>query len=298
MSSAIVELQKQAVEANGDINSLLRKAHLIAYKLGLTEFDNWITNELNGYSSSESLPKYRRMRANVQINVRGQYPIPVAFDEGMAELFLLDRGITDSISHLTSVLERSETNHVEIAMPGPFCETICHSHGLPVMPCVWTYPTTVLQLIIEAVRKEVLDWALELEREGIRGEDMDFTDKEKQLAQTTTNINVSGTANIISGDANGSTVFTTVNRNHDIPIQSVLDAVTELRANILNELKDPEELQQAESMLDKVETAAKQENPAKAKKWLGILMNFLSGVGTGITARMVGDLIGKLFSGQ
>src|SRR5438034_8810312 len=41
---------------------------------------------------------------------------------------------------------------------------------------------TQLKQIVEAVTNQLLQWTIELEKRGIKGEDMDFDEKEKQSA--------------------------------------------------------------------------------------------------------------------
>ncbi|WP_440248046.1 AbiTii domain-containing protein [Catenibacterium faecis] len=45
---------------NCDIVNVLRNAHLIAVKLKLSDFDQWIQYKLNGYPNKESCPEYRK----------------------------------------------------------------------------------------------------------------------------------------------------------------------------------------------------------------------------------------------
>ena len=47
MSSIVLDLQNEVTKPDCDIVSVLRKAHLIAIKLGLTDFDKWIFCEYN-----------------------------------------------------------------------------------------------------------------------------------------------------------------------------------------------------------------------------------------------------------
>ena len=53
MGSIVLDLQQEVISQDCDIVNALRKAHLIAVKLGLEEFDKWICNELNGYKSGK-----------------------------------------------------------------------------------------------------------------------------------------------------------------------------------------------------------------------------------------------------
>ncbi len=51
MSKLVIELQKDIIENKTDTISILRKAKLIATKLNLIDFKQWIDYELNGYEN-------------------------------------------------------------------------------------------------------------------------------------------------------------------------------------------------------------------------------------------------------
>ena len=46
MSSIVLQLQQELISGNCDILNALRKAHIIAVKLKLDDFDKWINQEL------------------------------------------------------------------------------------------------------------------------------------------------------------------------------------------------------------------------------------------------------------
>lgn len=60
MAGIVLELQKEVLSSNCDIVNVLRNAHLIAVKLKLSDFDQWIQYKLNGYPNKESYPEYRK----------------------------------------------------------------------------------------------------------------------------------------------------------------------------------------------------------------------------------------------
>jgi len=47
--SLVLELQKEALDQRVSVSHLLRKALVVVRKLKLSEFQNWIEIELNGY---------------------------------------------------------------------------------------------------------------------------------------------------------------------------------------------------------------------------------------------------------
>ena len=62
MAGIVIELQQEVLKQDCDIVNVLRRAHVIATKLQLTEFDSWITHELNGYPNQEVCPEYRKIK--------------------------------------------------------------------------------------------------------------------------------------------------------------------------------------------------------------------------------------------
>ena len=70
-NSPVLNLQNDVMQSDCDIVNVLRKAHAIAAKLNLNNFDSWIINELYGYTSEENIPRYRHVRG--QLKAIGQF---------------------------------------------------------------------------------------------------------------------------------------------------------------------------------------------------------------------------------
>ena len=87
MNGIVLELQKEAMDSNADIESLLRKSYVIARKLKLLEFEEWIQCEQEGYGKKE-IPEYRMIQGQLKaLNpVRGW--IPVVMESAIAEKIL------------------------------------------------------------------------------------------------------------------------------------------------------------------------------------------------------------------
>lgn len=64
MEGIVIQLEKEALDESVSIESLLRKAYLVARKLKLSDFEEWINNEQNGYK--REVPDYRM--------IHGEYP--------------------------------------------------------------------------------------------------------------------------------------------------------------------------------------------------------------------------------
>ena len=64
MKGIVIELEKEALNEQASVESLLRKAYLVARKLKLEEFEEWINNEQNGYKGNA--PDYRMIMENIR----------------------------------------------------------------------------------------------------------------------------------------------------------------------------------------------------------------------------------------
>jgi hypothetical protein len=62
MPTIVEQIQRDALDPSVSVSTLLRRVKLAAAKLGLGQVENWVEQELNGYSST--LPEYRIMRGS------------------------------------------------------------------------------------------------------------------------------------------------------------------------------------------------------------------------------------------
>src|SRR5208337_4264867 len=104
MSKVVLELQKECLDPGASVPALLRKAHVIAQKLGLTDFDSWCQKELKGYSADDSKkPLYRMVTTTLKaLNpYRGYIPVFIE-DEQMLEK-LTNQFVTESVDELETL---------------------------------------------------------------------------------------------------------------------------------------------------------------------------------------------------
>jgi hypothetical protein len=184
----VLELQKAALESKTSATELLRRALLLAKKLDVAEFQTWIELELNGYSRKEDIPPYRRLRGELVANhpVRGWTAIrtdalPLDLLEKM-ETFLINYPIGEIESAL-----RDQTATTEVVVGfDPQPERVLRGlRNYPAEPGL-RYPIARFQGIVDAIRTIVLEWSLRLEKDGVLGEGMSFSMKEKEAASSAT----------------------------------------------------------------------------------------------------------------
>ncbi len=169
----ILDLQREALDVNADILSLLRKALLVSRKLKLNEFGQWIDSELNGYKSENMVPSYR----NAHGELRGFNPyhgwISVIINDKHNEEMLTVRKIMDSIPRLQNFLG-DKSKYICFDFPGEGNRIISGLTGFETKYSLFVC-SIIVNDIIERVKNEILNWAITLEEKGIVGDGISFT---------------------------------------------------------------------------------------------------------------------------
>ena len=117
MASIVIELQKKALDGDIPLSDLLRKALVVARKLKIKEFDDWISKELEGYSDNSEIPDYREMVGVVEgwNPTRGWQPI--FFQTTKDERKITKRKLGHRIAELESLLTGQTDNSNGFHMP-------------------------------------------------------------------------------------------------------------------------------------------------------------------------------------
>jgi len=63
LKNIVSELQRDVLDKEFDVESLLRKAYIIATKTKSLDFEKWVQCEQNGYD--DSIPEYRRIEGKL-----------------------------------------------------------------------------------------------------------------------------------------------------------------------------------------------------------------------------------------
>jgi hypothetical protein len=184
MSGLVLELQRDALNNRVDTLNLTRKALVISKKLGISEVENWLHQELNGYTDPEdSLPEYRDLYGVLKVNnpVRGLIPFRIANPTLTYELS--HRKIPQSIAELEGLIKSNNSEILIMNYPPEIRDNLMSLMDLPMEPFLEVRVSQICA-VIDALRNKILNWALELEKKGIKGEGMTFSSNEKQAAES------------------------------------------------------------------------------------------------------------------
>lgn len=291
MSSLVLDLQQEVLRQDCDVLNAMRKAHLIASKLGLQEFDIWILHELNGYSNCkrEEIPDYRVVKGILKaFNPYNGWILAQCPDDEF-EKMICEQKLHQSIGELQELYKQSTNGTFLYQFPAELTSSISSMFDTPIpMQFALHISTHLLISIVDKVKNCLLEWTIRLESEGILGENMRFERDEKDNAKnmpqqinnyfgTVVNGSVSQ-SQIVSGEGNAATY------NMDM----AKDAVNEIDKSLASERIADDDKETAVELLSEISTKIEQDKkPSVIKAALVGLKDYLISVGADLTAALI-----------
>ena len=191
MKSLVIELQREAMNSNSRLSDILRKALVVATKLDVIEFKIWTESELKGYSKGQDIPSYRKVNGSVKAWNPYNGWIPVIVQDSKINKLISNRNIAQPISELESLCyQKDESGDLQVPLPHDWIMKLFSNSEEFRLGMVPTLIVDKSQLIgiLDAVRNEILNWSLELEKQGILGDGMSFSTEEVNKAKSVINI--------------------------------------------------------------------------------------------------------------
>lgn len=295
----VLELQKELLDSNCDLLVALRKAHIIATKLKLESFDNWIKCEMDGYSSYESIPIYREVKGEIKALNPYYGWIPFIVPDIEFEKILSCRKAPDPISSLLNLVKNDKNGFVQYSLSGEIQEILNRFSTPPVrMEMRFFAGITQIQAIVESVKNTLIEWTLKLEQEGIVGEGMSFNDKEieaaKQIPQTINNYY--GNTNVMNGPTENSSIVVGNNTSVEFSYEFAKSSIDEIRNSIKSEHLSAENEADALELANEItEKIAKKRKPSIIKSAFCALKDFLIQVGAGLSVSLIQAKMNGMF---
>lgn len=232
MDSLVLELQRDALDSRVSISSLLLKAKVVATKLGLDTALQWIDAEISGYKSYDDIPEYRHVSTQIEAwnPYHGWQHIAIQHD-GLREALTTEK-MSDSVSAIEDLVERAKDGgKIGRAVEGEALELF--HRRMPVKLHVESHISpTALQHILALVRERVLTWSLELEKQGVLGSGMSFSQEEKRQAERAPSIVNIGSIQNMAGSIGGSV------EHQEIDAVQTAGGLRDRVANFLDEVHD------------------------------------------------------------
>lgn len=291
MSSIVLDLQQEVLKPDCDILNALRKAHLIASKLKLQEFDMWLQSELNGYSyrDQDKIPSYRKVKGTLKAFNPYNGWIPAQCSDDELEKMICEQKLWQPISELQELCQQNAEGTIVLQFPAGQMKAIASMFRTPVpMQFALHISQHLLKSIIELVKNCILEWTIRLESAGILGEGMRFSQEETAMAKKVpqTINNYYGT--VVNGDIKQSQVVSGDHNNVSCNYQQAEDLIQQIKEAIQNEQISDEDRETADELITDVESkVVKQKKPAIIKAALNGLKDFLIGAGANVASALI-----------
>jgi len=284
----ILKLQAEAANPDASVTNLLRMAKIAATKLNLNDALVWIDRELEGYMhlKVEDLPPYRRLRGTP----KGYNPYhgwqPIQFRNAKTAEYLSQAPIGLSLGAIEKSVREPSGGEYAFPYPPELKTKVQNRLAYPVDVHI-AIECSQLWNIVEQVRNLILNWSLELEKVGVLGEDMHFSEQEKGDAKPVTqqfiiqNVGVLGNVTDQASVTNQQTAKTKI----ELDWGQVRDFLAQACA-ALPQL--PEKAQEAiRPVLETIDGELKTETPSspKIRAALGSLRKIGEGIAGNLTAQ-------------
>ena len=306
MGSLIIELQRDALNEDISVSSLLRKAFVVAKKLKLQEWEKWINSELNGYyhlaeskqvrpeNRWEELPRYRWVTVQWQLRLPSQNLIPLIFKSPQRAEMMSKSPVIESIREIEALLD-TELYAFPMTIPDPLKLALYEE-------CGGNEPRRIvfkneLHRIQEAVRNIILEWASELDAKSLRGDGLAFSPQERETAgnitfnierliQGGTEMKIEMHNSTVGMLNTGEMLGESITANVSTLAASNQYQIAEAFQNITEAVKASQDIssQQQTEILEQLELLSKQATLAPSERKAGLIKPALSALATSLSA--------------
>lgn len=184
MRSLVLELQQLAQAGDTPLPELLRRAKVVAVKLGIDEARSWIDLETNGYPEGAILPPYRVVPCELRgLNLaRGEWqPVRWEMSNPLQRYFSLAL-VRDPIAMVQEYTGGKNVQQAELTQEDVDMLAQLNNGELASVRLARFFSRANFVGILDGVRTKILDWSLELEKRGVLGHEMTFDETEKRKA--------------------------------------------------------------------------------------------------------------------
>lgn len=291
MAKLVEELQKECLNTNCSFSDLCQKAYFIARKLNQDEMIEFLKKEIYGYKNLKDLPDYRYV--DLIYKAFNPYHGWIPFQIPSQGVFsrLLKGPIFLSVGEMQDFLN-ADDSILNSAVPLELQQELIKRSNMPFITEIkGVFSKTQLVRILDVIKNRILDWAIKLEKEGICGNDYEFTEHEKEIAKNMTIINNYG--NINGSNVVGSAINSTLNANgvKEFDYEGAKKLLESIKELIKAPSVDENDRNLLNSQIEKIDQKIDQ----KDSKSIGTLLNSLGVWAQSITCSVIGsDIYNKI----
>lgn len=182
MPSLVLELQRDALNPGVRVSDLLRRALVVARKLNLPEFEEWVSHELEGYPLGTLPPAYRVFEGEPRVWNPFQGWQPLVFADAAQKRAVCLQPTRQPVAEVEALVTQANGGgSVSSHFAPETARTLMEASGAPSPPVLQIDVATLVGLL-DRVRNALLKWSLKLQEDGILGDDVGFSDEERARA--------------------------------------------------------------------------------------------------------------------
>lgn len=294
------------------MDTIMLKTQLLATLINNCDFNNWLANEKNGYTETESIPEYRQLKchsikadiATVAGSIWSNYEIPIdAISASVARLAISTIPFSEPVSVLEALVNHSDKqddSRLSVSLPAsvfPYIDAALEGIPHNTIKAWRVVSAQAVKGIIERIKSNLLDMILQLNTELDLNLDPSSLEQEKitQIVNTTIYANNihTGNGNIIASDCpaiigdNANQIITSDVKQQ---IQELIDQISQLKEHVENDEEElVEYLMEIQQELDK-----KISSPKILRKCLRALKSFSGIVAEKAVELNIDKIIGML----
>lgn len=204
----IDDIRQDLVSETALLTNTLRKAKILAAKLHVQEFKDWIRFELDGYPTDDDLPDYRRFRATNLGTFSGPFQsradnvvLPTYNLPDQMRKFAEELLFQDGIGELESMLA-SESEILSIRWPQEAVilarDKLKLSNDMVLVDAHKPVSKHIIAGILDSVKNKLLDFILELSDLDFPLEDKSVKPEQRKAVRDLFVVNVYGNDNVIA----------------------------------------------------------------------------------------------------
>lgn len=263
------DIQSDLVNESASLANTLRKAKILANRIGLSEFQEWVDSELSGYRDRESVPEYRRVRQpNYCTVTNGRFLISDAFlpttqlpdnVRDIVEICVFSDGVgeLEAKASTTPLYKQWTPELLMIAR-----RSTEWTEGGVIVDAYQNISTHAILGVLDQIRNRLLDFVLGLQEYNITPENMKNQTEVKETARNVFHISIHGNQNSIASGENVSQTNKTVTKGD---VDSLLNFLRELNL-------DDGDLREVEEAISVEPNANDGLLGPRVREWLGGMM--------------------------
>lgn len=225
----------------------------------------------------------------------GWIPAQCADDE--LEQLICEPKLHQPIGELLELYKQSDTGSFIYQFSAGLMQSISSMFDTPVpMQFALSISSHLLLSIVEKVKNALLEWTIQLESEGILGDNMKFNQEEKNIAKSIPQQINNYYGTVVNGDVCKSQMISGNNNTNTFNSSAVKDAANEIQESLKTETISEEDKANALELLEEISAKLeKNKKPGVIKAALIGLKDFLVDVGADVTAALITAKIQGLF---